>query len=64
MSIEYDHVIVGAGPSGLALAQILFSLDKRKRVLLVEKRDYFRRVPRRDSGARRHDDGTRASHLR
>ena len=37
---DYDHVIVGGGPSGLALAQIL-SLDKRKRVLLVEKRDYL-----------------------
>lgn len=37
---ECDYVIVGAGPSGLALAQIL-SLDKRKRVLLVEKRDYL-----------------------
>ena len=35
---EYDYIIVGGGPSGLALAQIM-SLSNR--ILLVEKRDYL-----------------------
>ncbi len=35
---DYDYIIVGGGPTGLALAQVL-SLSKR--VLLVEKRDYL-----------------------
>ena len=35
---DYDHIIVGAGPTGLALAQVL-SISSR--VLLVEKRDFL-----------------------
>ena len=35
---DYDHIIVGGGPTGLALAQVL-SISSR--VLLVEKRDFL-----------------------
>ena len=35
---DYDHIIVGAGPSGLALAQVL---SKVSSVLLIEKRDFI-----------------------
>jgi hypothetical protein len=35
---DYDHIVVGAGPTGLALAQVL-SISSR--VLLVEKRDFL-----------------------
>lgn len=35
---DYDYIVVGAGPTGLALAQLL---SKTSRVLLVEKRDYL-----------------------
>lgn len=35
---DYDYIVVGAGPTGLALAQVL---SKTSRVLLVEKRDYL-----------------------
>jgi hypothetical protein len=38
--MEYDYIIVGGGPTGLALAQMLSSF-KRERVLLLEKRDYL-----------------------
>jgi len=34
---DYDYIIVGGGPTGLALAQVL----SFKRILLVEKRDYL-----------------------
>jgi len=34
---EYDYIIVGGGPTGLTLAQVL----SFKRILLVEKRDYL-----------------------
>jgi hypothetical protein len=37
---EYDYVIIGGGPSGLALAQLL-SLSRFNRILLIEKRDYL-----------------------
>jgi hypothetical protein len=37
MNAMYDYVIVGGGPTGLALAQLL----SFKRVLLLEKRDYL-----------------------
>jgi phytoene dehydrogenase-like protein len=37
MNTMYDYVIVGGGPTGLALAQLL----SFKRVLLLEKRDYL-----------------------
>ncbi len=36
--MEYDYIIVGGGPTGLALAQLLSPF---KRVLLLEKRDYL-----------------------
>ena len=36
--MEYDYIIVGVGPTVLALAQMLSSF---KRVLLLEKRDYL-----------------------
>jgi hypothetical protein len=35
---DYDYIIVGAGPSGLALAQVLSNVSK---VLLVEKHDFI-----------------------
>ena len=35
---DYDCIVVGAGPTGLALAQVL---SKTSRVLLIEKRDYL-----------------------
>jgi len=35
---DYDYIIVGGGPTGLALAQIL---SVSERILLVEKRDYL-----------------------
>jgi phytoene dehydrogenase-like protein len=35
---DYDYIVVGGGPTGLALAQVL---SKTSRVLLVEKRDYL-----------------------
>ena len=38
MQSDYDHIIVGTGPTGLALAQVL-SISSR--VLLVEKRDFL-----------------------
>jgi hypothetical protein len=37
---EYDYIIVGGGPTGLALAQVL-SRSLSNRILLVEKRDYL-----------------------
>ena len=37
MNAVYDYIIVGGGPTGLALAQLL----SFKRVLLLEKRDYL-----------------------
>ena len=37
MNVMYDYIIVGGGPTGLALAQLL----SFKRVLLLEKRDYL-----------------------
>jgi hypothetical protein len=37
---DYDYIIVGGGPTGLALAQLL-SLSSANRILLVEKRDYL-----------------------
>ena len=38
MMREYDYIIVGGGPTGLALAQVL---SNTSRVLLVEKRGYL-----------------------
>ena len=38
---DYDYIIVGGGPSGLALAQVFSLSDARLRVLLVEKHDYL-----------------------
>lgn len=35
---DYDHIVVGAGPTGLALAQVL-SISSR--VLLLDKRDFL-----------------------
>jgi hypothetical protein len=35
---DYDHIVVGAGPTGLALAQVL---SVSSRVLLIEKRDFL-----------------------
>ena len=35
---DYDHIIVGGGPTGLALAQVL---SRSSRVLLLEKRDFL-----------------------
>lgn len=40
MDAEYDYIIVGGGPTGLALAQLL-ALSASKRILLLEKRDYL-----------------------
>jgi len=37
---DYDYIIVGGGPTGLALAQVL-SRSLSNRILLVEKRDYL-----------------------
>ena len=37
---DYDYIIVGGGPTGLALAQVLASPSSlSNRILLVEKRD-------------------------
>ena len=38
---EYDYIIVGGGPTGLALAQVLSLSNAHLRILLVEKRDYL-----------------------
>jgi hypothetical protein len=38
---EYDYIIVGGGPTGLALSQVLSSSNSHLRILLVEKRDYL-----------------------
>ena len=38
---DYDYIIVGGGPSGLALAQVLSLSHADLRILLVEKRDYL-----------------------
>ena len=37
---DYDYIIVGGGPTGLALAQVL-ATSLSTRILLVEKRDYL-----------------------
>ena len=38
---EFDYIIVGGGPSGLALAQALSRSNAHLSVLLVEKREYL-----------------------
>ena len=37
---DYDYIIVGGGPTGLSLAQVLSS-SSSNRILLIEKRDYL-----------------------
>lgn len=39
--VRYDYIIVGGGPTGLALAQLFTLPPSARRVLLVEKRDYL-----------------------
>ena len=38
---DYDYIIVGGGPSGLALAQVLSLSSVPMHILLIEKRDYL-----------------------
>ena len=38
---DYDYIIVGGGPTGMALAQLLTLPPSARRVLLLEKRDYL-----------------------
>ena len=38
---DYDYIIVGGGPSGLALAQLFTLSNSDLRVLLLEKHDYL-----------------------
>ena len=41
MHYDYDYIIVGGGPTGLALAQLFTLPPSARRVLLIEKRDYL-----------------------
>lgn len=41
---DYDYIIVGGGPTGSALAQVLAAPSSSNRVLLVEKRGVMNEV--------------------